>query len=346
MQPSNLPSSALQLCETIKNLVEQAKRSVIQTTNRELVFLNWHIGKLLKTEIIKDDRAEYGERIVATVSQELSISLGRGFTPTALFRMIQFYEYFSSKETVATLSQQLSWSHFIELLPLKDPLKIEFYAELCRAEHWSVRTLRNKIQGMLFERTTISKKPEETIRQELKSLRAAGEVKNKELVLRDPYILEFLGLEDTYSERELENAILRDLEKFLLEFGGGFAFVARQKRITISNEDYYIDLLLYHRGMKRLVAIELKLGKFKAAYKGQLELYLRWLDKYERKDGEESPLGIILCAEKDHEQIELLELNKGNIHVAQYLTKPMEEFLKQELHLAITKARLIEREER
>jgi predicted nuclease of restriction endonuclease-like (RecB) superfamily len=228
--------------------------------------------------------------------------------------------------------------HFIEIIPIIEPLKREFYAELCRAERWSIRTLRDKIQGMLFERTVISKKPEITIRNDLETLRETGK-QSTNLVLRDPYLLEFLGLEDSYSESELEKAILRDLEKFLIELGSDFTFVARQKRISIGGEDFYIDLLLFHRSLRRLVLIELKLGKFKAAYKGQVELYLRWLDKHERKEEEESPLGIILCAEKDHEQIELLELGKSDIHVAQYLTNPLEKILKNQLHLAVEKAR-------
>lgn len=201
-----------------------------------------------------------------------------------------------------------------------------------------MRVLRDKIQGMLFEPTTISRKPELTIRHDLDEFRKIGQLL-KDLILRDPYVLEFLNLEDTYSERDLEGAILHKLEKFLLELGGDFSFIARQKRLTIGGEDFYLDLLFFHRGMKRLVVVELKLGKFKAAFKGQMELYLRWLDKHERKEGEASPLGIILCAEKDHEQIELLELNESDIHVAQYITKPLEKMLKQELHSAIESAR-------
>lgn len=329
---------ALKLAENIKSLVETAKKSVISKANFELVLLNWSIGKLVKLEIKNNDRSGYGEQIVATVSQQLSSEYGKGFTKTALSRMIKFYELFPDREKVATLSQQLGWSHFIEVLPIEEPLKREFYIELCRSERWSVRILRDKIQGMLFERTTLSKKPELTIKNDLEILRKTGKPTTN-LILKDPYLLEFLELEDTYSEHDLELAILKDLEKFLLELGGDFTFIARQKRITIGNEDFYIDLLFYHRGLKRLILIELKLGKFKASYKGQVELYLRWLDKNERKDGEESPLGIILCAEKDHEQIELLELEGSDIHVAQYITKPFEKILKKQLHLAVQKAK-------
>lgn len=326
------------LLTTIKKLIDKTKESVLSQVNTELVILNWNIGKLIKSQILNNERSEYGEQIVATVSQQLSSEYGKGFTRTSIFRMIKFYESFSNFEIVATLSKQLGWSHFVELIPITDPLKREFYAELCKVERWSVRILRDRIQGMLFERTAISKKPEITIKNDLNILRKTAKP-TPSVVLRDPYLLEFLQLEDSYSEKDLENAILRDLEKFLLELGGDFSFIARQKRIIISGEDFYIDLLFFHRGMKRLVLIELKIGKFQASHKGQVELYLRWLDKHERKEGEESPLGIILCAEKDHEQMELLELDKSDIHVAQYLTKPLEKMIKERLHIAIQKAR-------
>jgi hypothetical protein len=161
-----------------------------------------------------------------------------------------------------------------------------------------------------------------------------------ELVFRDPYILDFLGLQDRYLEKDLEDAILREMESFLLELGAGFTFVARQKRLSIGADDFYLDLLFYHRNLRRLVALELKIGKFKPAYKGQMELYLRWLDKHERKPGEETPIGLILCAEADADQVELLELDQSGIHVAEYLTTlPPRELLSQKLHAAIEHAR-------
>jgi predicted nuclease of restriction endonuclease-like (RecB) superfamily len=206
-------------------------------------------------------------------------------------------------------------------------------------ERWSVRTLRAKVRGMLYERTAISRKPEELVIQELAALRDEDRM-TPDLVFRDPYLLDFLGLADTYSERDLEMAILREIERFLLELGSDFCFVARQKRMTIGQEDYYLDLLFYHRSLHRLVAIELKLGRFSAEYKGQMELYLRWLDKYERKDGEDSPIGLILCSEKNQEQIELLQLDQGEIRVVEYLTElPPQSILQAKLHEAISAAR-------
>ena len=170
-------------------------------------------------------------------------------------------------------------------------------------ERWSVRVLRVKIDSMLYERTALSKKPEKLIQHELRALRKDDKL-TPDLVFRDPYFLDFLGLKDRYLERDLEDAILRELEQFILELGVGFSFIARQKRIQIDSDDYYIDLLFYHRVLKRLVAIDLKLGDFKPADKGQMELYLRWLDKHERREDENTPIGLILCSGKKHETVE------------------------------------------
>jgi predicted nuclease of restriction endonuclease-like (RecB) superfamily len=264
---------------------------------------------------------------------------GDGFKTKNIHRMIQFAEVFPVEKIVVTLSRQLCWSHFVALIPLKDNLQRDFYAEMCRIEQWSVRVLREKINSMLFERTALSKKPEHLINEELKALRN-NDTLTADLVFRDPYFLDFLGLKNTYAEKDLESAILRELEAFILELGVGFSFIARQKRIIIDNDDFYIDLLFYHRKLHRLVAIDLKLEKFKAADKGQMELYLRWLDKYERQDGEEKPIGLILCAGKSMEQIELLELHKSSIRVAEYLTElPARDILEKKFHEVIVTAR-------
>lgn len=222
--------------------------------------------------------------------------------------MVQFAEVFPNAEIVAALLRQLGWTHFTLLIPIKDALKRDFYAEMCRIERWSTRELRRKIDGMLYERTALSKKPEELIRKELAALREKDEL-TPALVFRDTYMLDFLGLADTYSENDLESAILREIEHFLLELGAGFAFVERQKRITLDGDDYYVDLLFFHRRMRRLIAIELKIGDFKPADSGQMELYLRWLDRHERQSGEAPPLGIILCAGKKRETVEYLDLD-------------------------------------
>lgn len=330
------------LMADVRSMIEQSREGVARTINAGMTLLYWRIGKRIQTEVLGNERAEYGKEILQTLSAKLKDEFGSGFSQRNLSYMVNFAEVFSAPEIVATLSRQLGWSHFKEIIPLKDDLAREFYAEMCRIERWSVRTLRAKIDSMLYERTAISKKPEEVARAELASLRAEDKL-TPDLVFRDPYILDFLGLKDRYLEKDLEGAILRELESFLLELGNGFAFLGRQTRIQIDSEDFYLDLLFYHRVLKRLIAIDLKLGDFKAEYKGQMELYLRWLAKHEQQPGEAPPLGLILCAGKKTEQIELLELDQSGIHVAEYLTAlPPRELLKQKLHTAIeiSRARL------
>jgi predicted nuclease of restriction endonuclease-like (RecB) superfamily len=330
------------LVNDIRQMIEETRSAVMTAVNAGLTMLYWNIGRRIREEILKGERGEYGQEVVASLGQELAKDFGKGFEEKNLRNMIRFVETFPDEQIVYALRRQLSWTHFRLLIYLDDPLKREFYAEMCRIERWSTRTLKERIDSMLYERTAISRKPEEVIRTELANLRKQDQL-TTELVFRDPYILDFLGLKDCYLEKDLENAILRELEAFLLEFGAGFAFIARQRRIQIDDDDFYIDLLFYHRSLHRLIAIDLKLGNFKAEYKGQMELYLRWLDKYEKQPGEESPLGIILCAGKKEEQIELLELNRSGIHVAEYLTElPPRELLAERLHRAIktAKARL------
>lgn len=323
----------------IATLIEQRKNNVRRTLNNEMVMLYWEIEKYLSCNILQNKKAEYGEKTIEFLSKKLTSSFGKGFEKSALFRMIKFYEEFCDIEKVATLSQQLTWSHFVELLPIEDSSKRDFYAVMCANENWSIRTLREKKQSMFFERTAISKKPEETIKNDLQQLSEKNKM-SLDLFYRDPYILDFLGLKDTYSEKDLKNAILAELEKFIMEMGSDFAFLARQKHFVLDGKDYFMDLLFYHRTLRRLVLIELKLGEFLPEHKGQVELYLRWLKKYEMAEGEEEPIALILCAEKSQQTIELLELDNGNIHVAQYLTKmPPKELLEQKLIQAIENAK-------
>ena len=323
----------------LRSLIESTRGRIAVGIITEMVLLYWDIGDRIRKEILGNERAVYGKRVIDGLADHLTLQYGRGFTRANLFHMINFVEAFPDRKIVYTLCRQLSWSHFRTILYVEDPLAREFYTEMCRLERWSVRTLQAKIQGMLFERTAISKKPEELARKELAALRDEDRM-TPDLVFKSPYFLEFLGLSDTYSEKDLENSILRDLERFILELGTDFSFVARQKRITVDTEDYYIDLLFYHRKLRRLVVIDLKLGKFKAADKGQMELYLRWLDKYDRQPGEESPIGLILCAGSSVGHVELLELEASSIRVAEYLTElPPRAVLEQKLKAAVEIAR-------
>ena len=324
-----------QLFKDIASLIEESKSYVAQSVNATLTFLYWKIGTRINSDVLKNKRAEYGKQIVVSVTRQLADTYGKGFDEKNTRRMMQFATVFPNEEIVVSMIRQLSWTHIVALIPLKEPLQREFYAEMCRHEKWSVKTLREKIDGMLYERTAISKKPKQLIKQEIKQLRDADKL-TPDLVFRDPYFLDFLGLKNTFSEKHLEDAILRELESFILELGQGFTFVERQKRMVIDGEDFRLDLLFYHRKLKRLVAIDLKLGKFKAAYKAQMELYLRWLEKNEMQSGEQMPIGLILCAEGNKEQIELLQLNKSGIKVAEYLTElPSKKLLQQKLHQAV-----------
>jgi predicted nuclease of restriction endonuclease-like (RecB) superfamily len=323
------------LLTDVRELILSARQTVARGVNAALVMLYWKIGQRLRTEVLKERRAEYGKEILSTLSKELVAEFGRGFSWPNLSRMMALAEAFPDHQIVATLSKELGWSHFVELLPLQKHLQRDFYAEMCRLERWSVRTLRRKIGGLLYERTGLSKKPAELAEMELKQLREEDRL-TPDLVFRDPYFLDFLGLEGAYSEKDLETAILRELEAFLVELGSDFAFLARQKRIVVDGEDFYIDLLFYHRRLRRLVVIDLKLGKFTPGDVGQMEFYLRWLKKHEMRAGEEEPLGLILCAEKSDERIEVFELAARGIRIAEYLTQlPPKKILEQKLHDAV-----------
>lgn len=323
------------LITDLRTLINEVRNKVALTVNSEITLLYWHIGKRINEEVLGNQRAEYGKQIVSTLSTQLTKEYGRGFELRNLRRMMQFAELFPDFQIVATASRQLSWSHFIELLSIRNNLGREFYLTMAASENWSIRTLRNKIDSMLYERTAISSKPEEVVKAELTNLRD-NEILSPDLVFKSPYFLEFTGLKGVYSEKSLEDSLLLHLEHFILELGVGFTFVERQKRMIIDGEDFYLDLLFYHRKLRRLVAIELKLGKFKAAYKGQMELYLRWLEKYEMEAGEESPIGLLLCTEGSEEQIELLQLDQTGIRVAQYMTElPSRALLHQQLQKII-----------
>jgi len=328
------------LLTEVRQLIMEARQQTARMVNAGLTMLYWQVGDRVRREVLGEQRADYGQQIVSALGRQLEQEFGRGFSEKSLRHILRFVEAFPDREIVVSLLRQLTWTHFKALIYLKDSLQRDYYAEMCRIENWSTRKLRERIDSMLYERTALSKKPEKLIEQELKALREDDQL-TPDLVFRDPYFLDFLGLKDTYSEKDLENALLREIESFLLELGSGFAFVERQKRITLDGDDYYIDLLFYHRKLRRLVVIELKIGDFKPADVGQVELYLRWLDRYERQEGEGKPLGLILCAGKKRETVEVLELEPRGIHVAEYLTElPPRELLQKRLHDAIVRTRL------
>ena len=334
--PTDLVAS--ELLKDLRQIIDAARTHVAVTANYELTAMYWHIGNRINNEVLGNERAEYGKQIVAQVARQEEYG-AKGFDEKSIRRMMQFAQLFSDFQIVAPLARKLSWSHFLIVMPLKDELQREFYLTMAANERWSKRTLQAKIDGMLFEHTAIATKPEELIKQELANLRDNEEM-SPDLVFKSPYFLEFTGLKGMYSEKSLEDSLVAHLEQFIMELGCGFTFVERQKRMIIDGEDFYLDLLFYHRKLHRLIAIDLKLGKFKAQYKGQMELYLRWLEKYEMQPGEESPLGLLLCTEGSSEQIELLQLDQSGIRVAQYLTElPSKEVLLRQLQKSLEAAK-------
>jgi predicted nuclease of restriction endonuclease-like (RecB) superfamily len=295
------------------------------------------VGQRLRAEVLGEGRASYGAQLLDQLGLQLLQEFGRGFESRNLRRMVKFAESFPDAAIVSTLSTQLSWSHMVAIVALKSPDAREFYAQHAALDAWSVRELHQQIERKAFERT------------ELATLQAHTPVQTEPVVaadtdpaqvFKDPYFLDFLGLRQGHDEGDLEAGILHQLEAFILELGRGFAFVERQKRMVVDGDDFYLDLLFFHRRLRRLVAIELKLGRFKAAHKGQMDLYLKWLDKHERQPGEEAPIGLILCAESSREQVELLQMHKDGITVAEYWTElPPKAELEQKLHAALLEAR-------
>lgn len=315
------------LLQELSVLIEESKQHVSRVANSAMTLLFWHVGKRINEEILNNERAEYGKKIVVTVSRQLESKFGRNFAERNVRRMMQFASDFQDFEIVAPLAPQLSWSHFTMLLPLKSYQAKLYYAQHSIEQNWGKRELRNQISRKAFERA------------ELANTQFSPEQTDLTNTFKDPYILDFLNLKNTYLEQDLEKAILRELETFILELGKGFAFMERQKRMIIDGDDFYLDLLFYNRNLKRLVAIELKIGKFEAAHKGQMELYLKWLNKYEKQEGENEPIGLILCAESNKEQIELLEMHKDGIVVAEFWTAlPPKAELEAKLHQLLIEA--------
>ncbi|RYM35875.1 DUF1016 domain-containing protein [Brumimicrobium glaciale] len=316
------------LFKDLAQIIEQGKRKVEQQVNSILTMTYWYIGKKISEHILKNERAEYGEQVIATLAKQLEQKFGRSYTLRNVRRMMQFADLFPDQNIVSPLVTQLSWTHFIVLLGVKTEEARQFYIEKSIESKWSKRTLTHQIERKAFERNEIA------------NVQASQELEPIQNTFKDPYFLDFLGLKDGYLENDLESAIIKELENFILELGKGFSFIERQKRIILDGKDFYLDLLFYHRKLKRLVAIELKLGEFQPSHKGQIELYLKWLDKYEKQEGENTPIGLILCAGKSNEQIELLEMQKDGIMVAEYWTElPSKKELEQKLHSLMIEAR-------
>lgn len=329
-----------QLYEDVCNIIEQTRYKVAVYVNSEASLMNWSVGRRIKEEVLLNKRADYGEEVLKRLSEKLIMRFGGGWGYQKLQHCVRAAYTFSEEEIMYAVRTQLTWTHLRSLMAVPNSLARQFYMEMCRIEHWSTRILDEKIDAQLFERTAISRKPDKVIKAELEKSKEKNEIQ-PDMVFRSSYFLDMLGLPEVFSENELETAILNQIQLFLKEFGSDFAFVDRQKRIPVDGIDYKLDLLFYHRGLKCLVAIDLKLGKFKPAYEGQMLLYLRYLNRHDRKEGEGSPIGLILCSEGNTEHIEYLMLDEDSpIKVAQYYTKlPDKKLLSEKLQRAIAIAK-------
>jgi len=296
------------LFQDISAIIERRKLRAQIQINNESVLMFWEVGKHIGSVLLGDERAEYGKRIVVTLSQQLQEKYGSSFDYHNVTRMIKLATRLPKIEIVATLSQQLSWSHFIALLPIKSAEAFMFYGQDAASRNLGVRDLRKLISRKAYERQEIAN---------YQLSESSGVPLN---AFKDPYLLDVYGLKDNYLEADLEKAILTELERFILENGRGFTYAGKQVHMTMDGDTHKLDLLFYNRVLKRLVAIDLKIGKFKPEYSGQMRFYLKWLERYEMIEGENPPIGIILCAGGSREKIELMELDKEGIAIAQYWT--------------------------
>ncbi|MFH0948841.1 MAG: PDDEXK nuclease domain-containing protein [Elusimicrobiota bacterium] len=355
------------LITEIVSLIEQGRKTAVRYVNTALVITYWLVGRrIVEYEQKGKERAEYGDALLKKISVDLTKRFGKGFGYINLNLMRQFFLAYPSKQILQTVSKEstkskiiqtlskqfqkshtvsnqsnpeishalcakfpLSWSHYCLLMRLDESFKREFYESECIRGNWSVRQLDRQIQSMLYERTALSKRKLVVIDKAHKSpikLKPEDEIK-------DPYILEFLGLKDEYSESQLEEALIKHLEHFLLELGVGFTFVARQKRITLEGTHYRLDLLLYHRILKCLVAVDLKIGEFSHSDAGQMNLYLNYLKDKEKLSGENNPVGIILCSDKKKTVVEYALAGMSNkIFASKYkLQLPNPDMLKKEI---------------
>lgn len=341
--PNELQRIGVRITDSVGQIIEQSRRTIAVYLNSEVSMTYWRIGNFIARELDAIGEEKYGSKIVATVSRLLTERFGKGYQRANMFRMLKIAREFPDEEIVSTLSRQLTWSHFVELSSISQPTKRLFYQQMSIVNGWSVRQLREQEDNMAYERTLIAAKPED---EQIKVLTTVtkGDI-TPDVILKSSYVVDFLGLNCGFSEEELEDAVVEQLEKFLMELGRDFAFLERQKKISIDSIDYKLDLLFYHRRLHRLFAIDLKLGKFKPEYKGQMELYLKYLKKYEMQSDEEEPIGLLLCSEGNTEHIELLMLGEQNIKVAQYLTVlPEKQWFIDKMNRAIMIARELQSE--
>ncbi len=280
--------------QQIKAILKEARSSVYKQVNSIMVQTYWNIGKLIVEEEQRGKKkANYGEKSLESLSARLSKDFGKGFSRQNLQNMRQFYLVF---ENCQTLSSKLSWSHYVLLMRVENERARNYYCKEAESEQWSVRELDRQINSMFFERLAISRN-----KSKVKALAEKGHIINSpEDAIKDPYILEFLGWPEhkSFSEKELETVLIDNLQEFLLELGKGFSFVARQKRITLDDEHFYIDLVFYNRLLKAFVLIDLKIGKLTHQDLGQMQMYVNYFDREVKEEDESATIGIVLCRDK------------------------------------------------
>jgi len=288
------------LINSIGSLLEQGRKQAYHTVNTILVKTYWEIGKqIVEYEQEGKEKAEYGSALLDHLSRDLKIKYGKGFSRRNILDMRRLYQSYPKWQTV---SAELSWSHYIELLSIDEPLERSFYEKQCTTERWSVRELSRQMSSALFHRLALSKDQKGVI-----ELSKKGQfIENHEDIIKDPYVLEFLKISEShqYTEKELEQRLIDNLQMFLLELGKGFTFVARQKRISLGNTHYYVDLVFYHRILRCFVLIDLKLGKATHQDVGQMNLYLNYFKKEENTPSDNEPIGIVLSAFKNEVDVE------------------------------------------
>jgi len=317
------------LKEQIKELLSQGRQKAIKSVNTILLHTYWNVGKyIVEYEQQGKQKAEYGKELLARLAQDLTLEYGKGFSRSNLFQIRSFYLKFPK---VQTLSEQLSWSHYVELMKVENNLELGFYLKECEKEHWSVRELKRQMKSMLFHRIALSKEKKEV----LELAQKGSSVTKAEDILKDPYVFEFLGIaqQTRYLESELEQKLIENLEKFLLELGKGFAFIGRQYKINIGSRHFFVDLVFYHRILKCFVLIDLKRGEVEHNDIGQMNMYLNYFESEENVDGDNPPIGIVLGAYKDHILVEYATKHLTNqLFVSKYqLYLPNKEELEEEL---------------
>ncbi len=340
MDELNIQHNDQKLLSDVCTIINNARTNIALYANTQVVMTYWYVGKRIKEDVLQNKRADYGKQVIKNLSVKLTEKYGKGWSDKQLLHCLRSAETFSEEQIAYAVRRQFSWTHIRSFMYIENELARKFYMEMCALEHWNTRTLDQKIDSQLYERTALSRRPDELIKQELEKVEQTNQIV-PDMVFKSSYFLDMLGLPDVFSESDLEKSIVTQMETFLQELGTDFAFLARQKRIPVDGVDYHLDLLFLHRSLRRMIAIDLKIGKFKPEHEGQMRLYLRYLDKHERKEGEESPIGLILCSEGNTEHIEYLMLDETSpVKVAQYYTQlPDKQVLAQRLQRAIAIAK-------